>query len=125
MALWLESGAESVTPEAQADLDALSALRESAAIELKEKGNEFVKLGKKYYKDAIDCYTRAIQQKSMDAATTSTLYGNRAQVHLLLGNNRRALDDAQQAIHMNKANVKVCSLRHLFSLFVCSCAWQQ
>ncbi|KAH7316173.1 hypothetical protein KP509_21G081100 [Ceratopteris richardii] len=108
MALWLEPDSENITPEAQTDLDALSALRESAAIELKEKGNEYVKLGKKYYKDAIDCYSRAIQQKSMDAVNTSILHANRAQVHLLLGNNRHALDDAQQAITLNKANVKAC-----------------
>lgn len=106
MALWLEPGSESVTPEAQADLDALSALKHSAAIELKDKGNEFVKMGKKYYKDAVDCYTRAIDQKSMDAVCTSVLYANRAQVNLLLGNNRRALIDAQQAIELNKANIK-------------------
>ncbi|KAI5072407.1 hypothetical protein GOP47_0012513, partial [Adiantum capillus-veneris] len=106
MALWLEPNAVHVAPEAQADLDALSALRESAAIELKEKGNEYVKMGKKYYKDALDCYTRALQQKSMDAVNSSILYANRAHVHLLLGNNRHALDDAQQAIQVNKANVK-------------------
>lgn len=76
-----------------------------------EKGNEFVKMGKKYYKDAVDCYTRAIDQKSMDAMSTSVLYANRAQVHLLLGNNRRALVDAQQALELNKANLKVFILR--------------
>eukprot|EP00250_Pteridium_aquilinum_P032871 c4855_g1_i1 orf=110-1183(+) len=106
MALFLEPGSEFVSPEAQADLDAIAALRESAAIELKDKGNEYVKMGKKYYKDAVDCYTRAIEQKSMDAVSTSILYANRAQVHLLLGNNRRALIDAQQALEHNKANVK-------------------
>lgn len=106
MALWLEPGSESVTSEAQADLDALSALRESAAIELKEKGNEYVKMGKNFYKDAVDCYTRAIEQKSMDAVNTAVLYANRAQVHLLLGNYRRSLIDAHEALKLNKANIK-------------------
>lgn len=106
MALWLDPNSESVTPEAQADLDGLSALKQSAAIELKEKGNDLVKMGKKHYTDAVDCYTRAIDQKSMDAMNTSVLYANRAQVHLLLGNNRHALVDAQQALELNKANVK-------------------
>ena len=43
------------------------------------------------------------------------MYANRAHVNLLLGNNRRALEDAQQAIELYPPNIKVCNLL-LFSL---------
>lgn len=72
-----------------------------------DQGNDFVKKGKKHYKDAIDCYTRAINQKTKDASMNSILYGNRAQVNLLLGNYRRAIDDADEAVKLNPSNVKV------------------
>ncbi|OAE35837.1 hypothetical protein AXG93_4225s1410 [Marchantia polymorpha subsp. ruderalis] len=71
-----------------------------------DQGNDFVKKGKKHYKDAIDCYTRAINQKTKDASMNSILYGNRAQVNLLLGNYRRAIDDADEAVKLNPSNVK-------------------
>jgi len=74
-----------------------------------EKGNEYVKKGKKHYPDAIDCYTRAINQKVLGEEETSILYSNRAHVNLLLGNNRRALEDAEQAIKLSSSNVKVDS----------------
>ncbi|XP_019165707.1 PREDICTED: tetratricopeptide repeat protein 4 homolog isoform X1 [Ipomoea nil] len=106
MALWMEAGSEPKTDTETADLDAIAALKESAAVELKEKGNECVKKGKKYYSDAIDCYTRAINQKALSDADQSILHSNRAHVNLLLGNNRRALQDAEEAIKLNPANVK-------------------
>ncbi|GAB4841271.1 hypothetical protein Ancab_022003 [Ancistrocladus abbreviatus] len=106
MALWMEEGSEPKTDTEKADLDAISALKVSAAIELKEKGNEFVKMGKKHYSDAIDCYTRAINQKVFSESETSILFANRAHVNLLLGNNRRALEDAEQAIKLSPTNIK-------------------
>ncbi|KAK9726456.1 hypothetical protein RND81_05G216500 [Saponaria officinalis] len=106
MALWLDAGAEPLTEKEKADLDAISALKESTAIELKEKGNEYVKMGKKHYRDAIDCYTRSINQKALGEAETSILYSNRAHVNLLLGNNRRALEDADEAIKLSPTNAK-------------------
>ncbi|KAJ7529014.1 hypothetical protein O6H91_15G030400 [Diphasiastrum complanatum] len=102
MALWMESGSEPASEQEKADLDAIDALRESAAIELKEQGNEFVKNGK--LQEALDCYTRAIDQKTSSSVDTSIFYGNRAQVHLLLGNHKRALLDAEEAIKRNPAN---------------------
>lgn len=108
MALWLEPESEALSAEEEADLAAITALKESAAIELKEKGNEYLKMGKKHYHDAVDCYTRAINQKCMDESNTAVLYANRAQVHLLLGNYRRALLDAQEALKLNTANIKAC-----------------
>ncbi|KAK4436823.1 Tetratricopeptide repeat protein 4 [Sesamum alatum] len=106
MALWMEAGSEPKTNEEIVDLEAIAALKESAAIELKEKGNEYVKRGKKHYSDAIDCYTRAINQKALSNSENSILYSNRAHVNLLLGNYRRALQDAEEAIKLSPTNVK-------------------
>ena len=74
---------------------------------LQEKGNEYVRQGKKYYFDAIDCYTRAINQNALSGSETSILYANRSHVNLLLGNYRRALTDAEEAIKLCTTNVKV------------------
>ncbi|KAL0415617.1 UNVERIFIED_CONTAM: Tetratricopeptide repeat protein 4 [Sesamum latifolium] len=106
MALWMEAGSEPKTNEEIVDLEAITALKESAAIELKEKGNEYVKMGKKHYSDAIDCYTRAINQKALSNSESSIVYSNRAHVNLLLGNYRRALEDAEEAIKLSPTNVK-------------------
>ncbi|TYG93989.1 hypothetical protein ES288_A11G154000v1 [Gossypium darwinii] len=91
MALWMETGSEPKTETEIADLEAISALKESTALELKEKGNELVKKGKKHYPEAIHCYSRAINQKALNDPDTSVLFSNRAHVNLLLGNYRRAL----------------------------------
>ncbi|XP_022159856.1 tetratricopeptide repeat protein 4 homolog isoform X2 [Momordica charantia] len=71
-----------------------------------EKGNEFVRLGRKHYSDAIDCYTRAINQKVLSNSENSVLFANRAHVNLLLGNYRRALNDAEEAINLCPTNIK-------------------
>ncbi|XLR35840.1 hypothetical protein S83_063740, partial [Arachis hypogaea] len=106
MALWMENGSEPLTEAEKADLEAIAAIKESAAIELKEKGNEYVKKGKKHYSEAIDCYTRAINQKALNDSESSVLFANRAHVNLLLGNHRRALSDAQQALNLSPSNIK-------------------
>ncbi|CAM6106306.1 unnamed protein product [Calypogeia fissa] len=106
MAMWMPPGAEPMTEEEKADFAAMDALREEAVVELKEEGNEFLKKGKKHSKDALDCYTRAIDQKSANVINNSVLYANRSQVNLLLGNYRRAITDAEDAIKLNPANVK-------------------
>ncbi|XP_047971802.1 tetratricopeptide repeat protein 4 homolog [Salvia hispanica] len=106
MALLMEPGSEPITNDEIIDLQAIAALKESAAIELKEKGNEYVKKGKKHYSDAIDCYTRAINQKALSDPENSILYSNRAHVNLLLGNYRRSLQDAEEAIKLCSTNVK-------------------
>lgn len=77
------------------------------SVPFQEKGNEYVKTGKKHYSDAIDCYTRAIDQKALSDSENSILYSNRAHVNLLLGNYRRALQDAEEAIKLCPTNVKV------------------
>ncbi|XP_062214575.1 uncharacterized protein LOC133915441 isoform X2 [Phragmites australis] len=111
MALLMEPGAEPLTESEQADLDAITAIKESAAHEYKEQGNQFVRMGRKHYADAVACYTKAIAQMeplpSPDAAAdASVLFANRAHVNLLLGNHRRALDDAEQAVRLSPSNVK-------------------
>lgn len=77
------------------------------SLSLQEKGNEYVKMGKKHYSDAIDCYTRAINQKVLSDSENSVLFANRAHVNLLLGNYRRALTDTQEAIKLCPTNIKV------------------
>ena len=67
-------------------------------------------MGKKHYSDAIDCYTRAINQNALSDSESSILFANRAHVNLLLGNHRRALTDAQEALKLNPSNVKVLTL---------------
>lgn len=74
---------------------------------LQEKGNQYVKMGKKHYSDAIDCYTRAINQKALSDSENSVLFANRAHVNLLLENYRRALTDAEEAIKLCPSNIKV------------------
>ncbi|KAJ4814638.1 Tetratricopeptide repeat protein [Rhynchospora pubera] len=106
MALWMEAGSDPVTDKEKADLDAIAALKQSSALDLKEQGNQFVKKGKKHYSDAIESYTRAINQKALDDSETSVLFANRAHVNLLLGNYRRALTDAEEAIKLCPSNIK-------------------
>lgn len=134
MALWMEKGSEPLTENEKADLEAIAAIKESSALELKviitltyslfskkafdfilnnlfqEKGNQYVKMGKKHYSDAIDCYTRAIDQKALTDSETSVLFSNRAHVNLLLGNFRRALNDANDSIKLSPSNIKVHTL---------------
>ncbi|KAG6571554.1 Tetratricopeptide repeat protein 4-like protein, partial [Cucurbita argyrosperma subsp. sororia] len=106
MALWMEDGSDPLTENEKADLDAIAALKESSALEFKEKGNQFVRLGRKHYADAIDCYTKAINQKSLSNSENSIIFSNRAHVNLLLGNYRRALNDAEEAINLCPTNIK-------------------
>jgi tetratricopeptide (TPR) repeat protein len=112
MALLMEPGSEPLTEGEKADLEGIAAIKESAAREYKEEGNQFVKMGRKHYADAVDCYTKAIAQMgalplSAPNPDASVLFANRAHVNLLLGNHRRALDDAEQAIRLSPSNVKV------------------
>nr|XP_043636604.1 tetratricopeptide repeat protein 4 homolog [Erigeron canadensis] len=106
MALLMEKGSEPQTESEQADLDAIFALKQSAALELKEEGNKYVKMGKKHYSEAIDCYTRAINQKALSESETSIILSNRAHVNILLGNFGRALADSEEAIKLSPTYVK-------------------
>ena len=75
------------------------------------QGNDALKRGlqlkKKFYlREALGLYTRGLDLKCRDAALASALFSNRAQAHLLLGNNRSALDDALTALRADTTNVK-------------------
>ncbi|VVA89903.1 unnamed protein product [Arabis nemorensis] len=106
MALWMDAGSEPMTESEKADLEAISALKESAAIEFKEQGNECVRKGKKHYSEAVEFYTKAINQGVLSDSETSVLFSNRSHVNLLLGNYRRALTDAEEAIRLCPDNIK-------------------
>ncbi|KAK9087741.1 hypothetical protein Syun_030135 [Stephania yunnanensis] len=106
MALWMEAGSEPKTEGEKADLAAIAAIKESAALDLKEKGNQYVKMGKRHYSDAIDCYTRALKQKALNDSDHSIILANRAHVNLLLGNYKHALLDAEEAIALSPINIK-------------------
>ena len=62
------------------------------AKEWKDKGNALVK--EKKYKDALDCYTKAIEIDPNDPI----LYSNRSAMHLNLSEFNEALTDAEKAI---------------------------
>ncbi|XP_078427761.1 tetratricopeptide repeat (TPR)-like superfamily protein [Wolffia australiana] len=106
MALWMDENSCPATDKERDDMEAINALKEAAAIELKEEGNKFVKMGKKHYAAAIDRYTRAINQKAVVDSETSVIFSNRAHVNLLLGNYRRALEDSEQAIKLSPDSLK-------------------
>eukprot|EP00029_Vermamoeba_vermiformis_P007757 TRINITY_DN3444_c0_g1_i1.p1 TRINITY_DN3444_c0_g1~~TRINITY_DN3444_c0_g1_i1.p1 ORF type:complete len:413 (-),score=112.01 TRINITY_DN3444_c0_g1_i1:9-1247(-) len=72
----------------------------------KEQGNACLQRGPKYYKDAAEYYTKAIDQKIQDAVKNSILYANRAQANLLLKNYGKTIEDAKKAIELNPKNVK-------------------
>lgn len=76
-------------------------------VETQEQGNECVRKGKKHYSEAVDFYTKAINQGVLSDSETSILFSNRAHVNLLLGNYRRALTDAEEAIRLCPDNNKV------------------
>lgn len=73
-------------------------------------------MGKKHYSDAIDCYTRAINQKALSDSENSIIFANRAHVNLQLGNYRRALLDAEEAIKLSPSYAKVDILCFMFIL---------
>jgi hypothetical protein len=62
--------------------------------------------GPKYYKDAAEYYTKAIDQKLQDAVKNSILYSNRAQANLLLKNYGKTVEDSKKAIELNPKNIK-------------------
>eukprot|EP00474_Spongospora_subterranea_P009705 CRZ10163.1 hypothetical protein [Spongospora subterranea] len=74
---------------------------------LKESGNEAYRLGRKRWDDAIQYYTNALGYPVTDKALLATIYANRAQVHLQLGNLGKALHDCKQSLENKDKSVKV------------------
>lgn len=78
------------------------------ADEYKRKGNDALKykLNKVYVRKAVQQYTLALMEKVDDPSVNSVLHSNRAYAALLLGNFRKALEDAKLSVGLNPANVK-------------------
>lgn len=98
------------------DLQALQAAIEETTPEerassFKDQGNKALQTGlkqrKKFYvRQAIEQYTEGIKLEFNDASLRSTLYSNRAQANLVLGNLRNAMLDGKEAIEEDQNNVK-------------------
>lgn len=61
---------------------------------------------KKFYKEAAMLYSTGLDVKCNDATLNSQLAGNRAHVHTLLGNYRKAINDADLALSHDPKAVK-------------------
>jgi hypothetical protein len=102
--------------EANPDMAAMQALidestPEERAASFKEQGNRALRLGlqqrKKFYlREAVDQYGKGLELRPNDAALAATLYANRAQANLLLGNDRAAMLDGLDAVRADAAHVK-------------------
>eukprot|EP00854_Cymbomonas_tetramitiformis_P023574 gene23574-28554_t len=76
----------------------------------KEQGNDIVKhKNSKYYlRNAVICYTKALYEHCGDTVLESQCYSNRAHAQILLGNNRKAVEDCAEALKLNANNAKAC-----------------
>jgi len=80
------SDGESAHPDANAiESLLLEGTPEENAENFKEQGNKCLKQGPKYYRDAIQFYTDALNQKVASPQKNSVYLANRAHVNLLLG----------------------------------------
>lgn len=61
---------------------------------LKEEGNGYFKNGQ--YKDALRCYTKALEAGPMKDADKAVIYKNRAACRLKLSDNQAAIDDCTE-----------------------------
>jgi len=66
----------------------------------KNQGNECFSMGVKYYKNAVQYYTQALEQNFDDSGLRSTLYSNRAAVNLQLENYGRVIEDCKFAVEI-------------------------
>ncbi|KXZ56097.1 hypothetical protein GPECTOR_2g979 [Gonium pectorale] len=57
-------------------------------------------------REVVECYSKGLGVQAPDTQLTAVLHANRAQAHLLLGNWRRALDDAMAAKRLDPGNIK-------------------
>jgi len=75
------------------------------------QGNDALKRGlqvkKRFYvAEAVSLYDKGLAEAGIDTALRVALLANRAQAHLTLGNDRRALVDAGKAAEMDPGHVK-------------------
>ena len=63
-----------------------------------------------YFREAITSYTKGLEIQCANPLLNAIILSNRAQVHLLLGNNKNALEDSIEALNLDKSNLKVSCL---------------
>ncbi|KAK9854202.1 hypothetical protein WJX84_000317 [Apatococcus fuscideae] len=98
------------------DQAALQALDEETtsdekAESFKVRGNDALRRGvqmKKVFflREALKAYSNGIAAGPEDKTLLGTLYSNRAQAHLILGNNRSALEDSKFALQQDPTTLK-------------------
>lgn len=77
------------------------------ALNFKERGNEHLKRGKKWYKDAKKSYSEGIETEGVkDQKLMHDLYSNRAQVSIFLENYKDAIEDVDNALKFDPKNKK-------------------
>ena len=99
-------------PDDPTSNDALSAIQslvfdgppEEVALNFKNHGNEA--FGEKNYRSALEYYSKAIDQQTLDPLFNSILYTNRASTHYQLQNYRKCLQDCSEALKLNPLNIK-------------------
>lgn len=79
---------------------------EQIALQFKNVGNDFLADGKKRYKEAIQAYTKGLEEEAKDDKLNSIIYGNRAQAYLNLNQFVEAVDDARKSVGLDATNVK-------------------
>ena len=60
-----------------------------------------------FLREALKAYSNGIAAGPEDKTLLGTLYSNRAQAHLILGNNRSALEDSKFALQQDPTTLKV------------------
>ncbi|KAL6747191.1 hypothetical protein V8C86DRAFT_2916866 [Haematococcus lacustris] len=103
-------------PEQNADWAALEALRleatpEERAETFKVNGNKKLQVGLKaknkiLLREAVEFYSKGLAEGCGNAKLNSVLLSNRSHVESLLGNWRKALDDAEAALRQDPTNIK-------------------
>lgn len=85
------------------------------------QGNEALKTGLKlrkkfYFREASIAYTKGLDEQCGSKSIDAILLSNRAQVHLILGNDRNALEDGLAAMKLDDSNLKVQTKRAQLSV---------
>jgi hypothetical protein len=77
------------------------------ALSFKEQGNKLLKNGfKKHHKDIIESYSKGLEQKITDLQLKIDLLNNRSQVHMLMENYGRCLEDVKEVLLLDSKNLK-------------------
>eukprot|EP00802_Teleaulax_amphioxeia_P014505 Tamp_14572.p1 GENE.Tamp_14572~~Tamp_14572.p1 ORF type:complete len:460 (-),score=116.12 Tamp_14572:238-1530(-) len=79
---------------------------EEIAERAKSKGNYYLKRGPRYYKDAVQHYTEAIEARGKDAKKNAIYHSNRAAVELLRKNYGKVVEDCKMAMKLDPSHIK-------------------